>query len=124
MASDGAQQRKSIYRTALILSGLTALEFLIAGIKGGIPAATGLSEGTVSTMVIATFVILTLFKAFYIVAEFMHLKHEVKRLIWTILIPFIFIVWFIIALMREGDSWAKQADAAPSYTTVHTEQIV
>jgi len=43
-------------------------------------------------------------KAFYIVSEFMHLKQETKVLIWSIIIPMIFVVWFIIALVYEGGS--------------------
>jgi cytochrome c oxidase subunit 4 len=45
---------------------------------------------------------MTIVKAFYIVGEFMHLKHEVKTLIWAILLPAIFVVWLLIALIYEG----------------------
>jgi len=51
------------------------------------------------------FISLTLVKAFYIVSEFMHLGHEVKFLIWTILLPLMFIMWFIVAMLVEGDWW-------------------
>lgn len=50
----------------------------------------------------AIFIGLTIIKAFYIVAEFMHLKHEVKQLVWTILIPLVFLLWGIAALLWEG----------------------
>lgn len=53
---------------------------------------------------VAIFVGMTLVKAFYIVAEFMHLKHEVKSLIWAIMLPIIFIIWLLLALMYEGGS--------------------
>jgi cytochrome c oxidase subunit IV len=43
-------------------------------------------------------------KAFYIVGEFMHLKGEVKTLIWAIVVPLAFIVWLIAALLVEGDA--------------------
>jgi len=53
-------------------------------------------------MKISIFVGLTFVKAFYIVSEFMHLKHETKVLIWSIVLPMIFVVWLIIALIYEG----------------------
>lgn len=53
---------------------------------------------------ISVFVGLTFVKAFYIVGEFMHLKHEVKTLIWSVVIPTMFIVWLVIALLYEGGS--------------------
>ena len=59
------------------------------------------SQGPV---LITAFVLLTLLKAFYIVGEFMHLKGEVKTLIWSILIPTVFIAWLILALIAEGSS--------------------
>jgi cytochrome c oxidase subunit IV len=34
----------------------------------------------------------------------MHLKYEVKSLIWTIMLPVIFLIWLIIALLAEGSS--------------------
>ncbi len=53
-------------------------------------------------MKISIFVGLTFVKAFYIVSEFMHLKHETKVLIWSIVLPMIFVVWLVIALIYEG----------------------
>ena len=51
------------------------------------------------------FISLTLVKAFYIVSEFMHLGHEVKMLIWSILLPLVFLMWFVLAMLLEGDWW-------------------
>lgn len=53
-------------------------------------------------MKVSIFVGLTFVKAFYIVSEFMHLKHERKVLIWSIVLPMIFVVWLLIALIYEG----------------------
>lgn len=53
-------------------------------------------------MKISIFIGLTFVKAFYIVSEFMHLKHERKVLIWSIALPLIFVVWLCIALIYEG----------------------
>ena len=53
-------------------------------------------------MKISIFVGLTFVKAFYIVSEFMHLKHETKTLIWSIVLPMILVVWLVIALIYEG----------------------
>ena len=113
-ADGGASARKAIIRTALILTGLTAFEFVIAFTKHLYGDWFGISQGTVTTMVVLLFVILTIFKAFYIIAEFMHLRHEVKRLIIVIGVPFLFIIWLIIGMMVEGGYWgslARTADA-------------
>lgn len=79
-----------IWKTFFVLVGITALEFVFVFL---------MNPGTLRNSI---FIILTIFKAFFIVAEFMHLKHEVKALIWTILIPMALLVWLLIALVTEG----------------------
>ena len=58
-----------------------------------------LDHGPLKTSI---FVLLTIVKAGYIVGEFMHLRHEVKVLFWSVLIPMIFIVWMLVAFVYEG----------------------
>jgi cytochrome c oxidase subunit IV len=80
----------AIWKTFWILLVLTAIEFVIAFTMAA------------STLRVAIFCGMTIVKAFYIVGEFMHLKHEVKSLIWAVLIPTVFVVWLLIALIYEG----------------------
>jgi cytochrome c oxidase subunit IV len=87
-----APQTKAIWRTFWILLIATALEFVVA---------FTISPDLKWTR-ISIFVIMTIFKAFFIVGEFMHLKHETKSLIWTVLLPTAFVVWLLIALVFEG----------------------
>jgi len=91
----GAEQRKLIWKTFWILSAITSLEFLIA---------FTMSHGILK---VSIFIVLTIVKAFYIVGEFMHLKHETKSLIWSILVPIIFVSWLILALLLEGNAIFK-----------------
>lgn len=79
-----------IWKTFWILAAITTLEFIIAF---SMPA-NGLR--------ISIFVVMTLVKAYYIVAEFMHLGHEAKALIWSVVLPITFIIWLITALLMEG----------------------
>ena len=83
-----------IWKVALILGIVTACEFAVAFI---LPPEFRMIK-------IVTFIIMTIVKAFYIVAEFMHLGHEAKSLIYSILIPMAFVVWLLIALILEGDA--------------------
>ena len=86
---------KQILRVTYILGGVTALEFAAAFLT---------PESLKGAPLTIFYVILTFVKTFYIVGEFMHLKHEVKTLIWAVVIPTLFIMWFILALLMEGSS--------------------
>ncbi|GAA3999208.1 hypothetical protein GCM10022408_07690 [Hymenobacter fastidiosus] len=79
-----------IWKTFFVLVGITALEFAVTFIMDP------------STLRNSILIILTIFKAFFIVAEFMHLKHETKGLIWIILVPMALLIWLLVALITEG----------------------
>ena len=103
---------KPIWRTFWILLGITAVELILATIhlKTGFPPKYVLN---------GIYLILTCAKAFYIIAEFMHLRHELKNLIMTIGITSLLFVWFIIAFLYEGNSYRNLRNR---YDRHHAEQ--
>ena len=49
------------------------------------------------------FIILTIIKAAYIILEFMHLGHEKKSLKWTVLLPAMVLVpYLLFIILSEG----------------------
>lgn len=84
---------KALWRVFWILLILTAIEFAVA---------FGLDSDQYKYTKIGIFVIMTIIKAYYIVGTFMHLKDETKSMIWGVLLPTIFVVWLLIALIMEG----------------------
>jgi cytochrome c oxidase subunit IV len=89
---------KPIWRTFWILLGITMVELCLATIhlKTGFPNKYVLN---------GIYLILTCAKAFYIIAEFMHLRHEIKNMIMTIAVPALLFVWFIVAFLWDGASY-------------------
>jgi cytochrome c oxidase subunit 4 len=83
---------KKLWMTALILLIITILEFIVAFTV----------PHEYKDLRVWIFITMTIVKAAYIVGEFMHLRYEVKVLIWSILIPMIFIVWMLVAFLYEG----------------------
>ncbi len=81
---------KRIWVPFFILFGLTALEFLIA---------FTMPSGLLRTII---FLFLTVLKAFYIIAYFMHMKFERIGLVYSVGIPFLFVVYLVILLLVEG----------------------
>ncbi|MCH6200376.1 cytochrome C oxidase subunit IV family protein [Aquiflexum sp. LQ15W] len=81
---------KKIWKTAGILLLLTLVEFVFA---------FTLPRGFLLYFI---FIALTIWKAKYIMMEFMHLGEEAKPLFYSIIVPLIFLVWLVIALVKEG----------------------
>lgn len=98
---------KAIWKTFWILLGITVVEVGLAflHLETGFPSRLLLN---------AVFIGLTVLKAYFIVAEFMHLGTEIRNLIMTILMPLLLFVWFIIAFLADGTSWKNmKKDLAP-----------
>ncbi|EIM76627.1 hypothetical protein A3SI_09188 [Nitritalea halalkaliphila LW7] len=79
-----------IWKTAGILLALTLVEFVFA---------FNMERGILLYLI---FIALTIWKAKYIMMDFMHLGEEAKPLFYSIVVPLIFLVWLAIALVKEG----------------------
>jgi cytochrome c oxidase subunit 4 len=84
------KNRSVIWRTFWILLIVTIFEVGIAFTS--IP----------KDILMIIFIVLTIVKAYFIIAFFMHLKHEAKSFGYTIILPFVLIVYLIGMALAEG----------------------
>src|ERR1017187_1646515 len=94
--------KKQIWRVFFIMLFITILEFILAltpGLRRTVFDPNGILP---NTTVVAIFLGLTVLKAFYIVGYFMHLKMERINMIYTILLPLLFILYLVALLMKIG----------------------
>ena len=97
--ASNAAAMAEIKKVTILLSVLTIVE-LILGFW-----MIGISSAALRLAIKGVIIILMMSKAFYIVAYFMHLKHEVKNMIMTIIVPLSLFVWFIAAFLWDGSSF-------------------
>ena len=107
---------KAIWKTFRILLYITLFELILAI---GYYEMEFSNRELVKHILNGVFIILTLAKAFFIVAEFMHLGHEIKNLIMTIVVPLLLFVWFIVAFLWDGGSYKNLRN---QYDRNHFEQ--
>lgn len=113
---------KVIWKTFWILSALTVVE-LILGL-----AIYNIHKGDSPNLNLvlgfkALVCILTLAKAFYIVAVFMHLGSELRNFIMTITVTLGLFVWFIIAFLWDGNSWKNLRNTNGGSKKYKTEKV-
>lgn len=53
---------------------------------------------------------LSLYKAYFIIYEFMHMKYEVKSMAMSVLLPTALLIWAVIAFFQEGSSWRNRRE--------------
>ncbi len=92
---EGKKQRKVIWKIFWLLLIVTGVEVTL----GLVWQDMGLAWPFVKW----TFILLTLVKAFYIVAYYMHLKHEFKNFIYAVIAPYaVLVIYLIIMLLAEA----------------------
>ena len=101
---------KRIWQVFGILLAITAIEFLVAL---GFVHHWGIVEK--GPLLYAFYIVLTLIKAFYIVAFFMHLKFEKKSFIISCSIVFLLVVYLIVLMLIEGNYLLTHLNETPIY---------
>lgn len=95
-SAESKTQIKRIWKVFWILLIVTVVEVLMGMYL----------HHTLSKAVLATaFLLMTVLKASYIVSVFMHLGDEKKTFFWSVLMPMVLFVWFIIAFLADGSFW-------------------
>ncbi|MBK7958802.1 MAG: cytochrome C oxidase subunit IV family protein [Bacteroidetes bacterium] len=96
---DYKHHKSEILKTTALLSFITVFEVIFAIVyEKWFPTAPML-------VLRIGLVVMSLLKAGYIMAVFMHVKHEKRMMILTIFIPFTLLIWMIIAFMLDGTAW-------------------
>ena len=117
-----AGNTKAIWRTFWILSFLTIVELTLGLAIYNIHKGPTPNE-TLILVFKGVVCILTLAKAFYIVAVFMHLGDEIRNMVMTIIVPLCLFVWFIAAFLWDGTSWKNLKNRYNHIDVNKTEQV-
>lgn len=101
-----ADGKKSVMKTILILSAVTVIEVGAAIVYDSI-----YPQGGGPKMLLNLFMaVMSVVKVVYIMGIFMHVNHETSWFKRTILLPFLFLIWAIIAFAVEGGSWGAMRE--------------
>lgn len=104
------ESKKRVVYGLYLLGGVTVVEVLFSLLGKG-HLIHGLEDINWLAYVIGFILIaLSLYKAYFIVYEFMHMRYEVKGLALSVLLPTLLLVWAIIAFFQEGDSWKNRRE--------------
>jgi cytochrome c oxidase subunit 4 len=102
MAHEYTAAKKIALKTIIILAVVTVVEVMIALTgKGYIIEGWHAPKLIMNTLMIG----MSLYKAYLIVFEFMHMKYEARGLMLSVLLPVCLLIWAIIAFLYEGNAW-------------------
>ena len=96
------EAKKTAFKGFVLLGIVTIIEVMVALLgKGYIIEGFHLPRAIMYLAMIA----MSLYKAYFIVYEFMHMRYEVPGLVKSVLLPTLLLVWAIIAFFSEGNTW-------------------
>lgn len=115
---------KGVYKGLILLAVVTLVEvaFSLFG-KGHILGGDAFLDSTWFIYAIGLIlIVLSLYKAYFIVYEFMHMGYEVKGLAASVLLPLFLLVWAIIAFFQEGMAWKQNRVTVEERTEMGAER--
>jgi len=102
MGHDYQGAKKIALKTIIILAVVTVIEVMIALTgKGYIIQGYHAPKVVMNSLMIS----MSLYKAYLIVYEFMHMKYEARGLKMSVLLPVCLLIWAVIAFLYEGNAW-------------------
>ena len=97
--------KKKVVYGFWLLGAVTVAEVIIALLGNG----HVISGFTIPKLIMYPVMIgLSLYKAYFIVNEFMHMKYEVKGLVMSVILPTMLLIWAVIAFLQEGGAWGQR----------------
>lgn len=101
---------KKVYKGLVLLAVVTLVEVFISLLgKGYVPGLRWVEDYQVALGIVALGLIgLSLYKAYFIIYEFMHMRYEVKGLALSVLLPTVLLIWAVIAFFQEGNAWKNR----------------
>lgn len=115
--TDAAAAKREVWKITIYLSVLTIVELALGFLMYKMDWQDGTFIKTSTKIII---ILLMLWKAFYIIAYFMHLRYEKLSMIKITAIPTLLFIWFIIAFLWDGDSYKN---LRARYTPYHVEHF-
>ncbi|WP_026704533.1 cytochrome C oxidase subunit IV family protein [Flavobacterium soli] len=101
MSHEHVSNTKRIWMVFGLLSVVTTVEVILGILK---PEALHMNNFLSMNLLNWIFIILTIYKAYYIVWAFMHMEGEKSSLRWSVVAPLIFLVLYLVfILLVEAD---------------------
>ena len=101
---------KDVYKGLFLLGAVTLIEVAISLFGKGHLGFDPYNYQWILAIVAIGLVVLSLYKAYFIIYEFMHMAYEVKGLAMSVLLPTLLLIWAVIAFFQEGNSWKERRD--------------
>lgn len=119
-----ADAKRAVWIGCAVLGFVTLVEVGISLLQKGHLIA-GLEDVTWVVYGAALLIaVLSAYKAYYIIYNFMHMAQEVPGLRISVLLPTALLIWGMIAFFQEGSAWGKRREVIKDRNEVESEKAI
>lgn len=101
---------RDVYKGLGLLGAVTLVEVFISLLGKGHMGIDVSGYGWLLAIIGLALIVLSIYKAYFIIYEFMHMGYEAKGLAMSVLLPTLLLVWALIAFFQEGNSWKERRE--------------
>lgn len=101
---------KDVYKGLVLLAVVTLVEVVISLLGKGHLGIDVSGSSTILWLVMLGLIGFSVYKAYFIIFQFMHMAGETKGFAMTVLLPMLLLVWALIAFFQEGNSWKERRE--------------
>jgi cytochrome c oxidase subunit IV len=98
---------KAVWKGLGLLAAVTVIEVILSLMKAQDWAK---EMGWLFSLLAVLIIILSIYKAYFIIYEFMHMAYEVKGMAMSVLLPTTLLLWGVIAFFWEGSAWKNNRE--------------
>ncbi|MBL7832109.1 MAG: cytochrome C oxidase subunit IV family protein [Saprospiraceae bacterium] len=111
--------KKVVFKGLILLGVITIIEVMIALVGNG-----HIIEGfhLPKLIMYPAMIGFSLYKAYFIVFEFMHMRYEMQGLMRSVLLPTTLLIWAVIAFFQEGSAWKHRREQIKTWNTEQANQ--
>ena len=101
------ESTKAVWKGLGLLAAVTLIEVVLSLLKAQDWAK---DLGWLFALLAVLIIGLSIYKAYFIIYEFMHMAYEVKGLAMSVLLPTFLLLWGVIAFFWEGSAWKENRE--------------
>ena len=118
------EAKKLVWKGCGILAAVTLVEVAVSLFQKGHIIESVADVKAIVIICALVIGVLSIYKAYYIIYNFMHMAQEVPGLRMSVLLPTALLIWGMIAFFQEGNSWGERRELIKEKDRVESEAAI
>jgi len=117
------ESKKLVFKGLVLLAIVTLVEVGVALLANGhVTESIDIGNGWMRYPYMLIMIGLSVYKAYFIIYEFMHMRYEMKGLVISVLMPMGLLIWALVAFFNEGKSYGERRNVIDERDKIEVDE--